>query len=105
MQSVAPQSIGDINQFQTGGWDAEFGNKNAAVVNVQTRIPSGGFHANGSTYFGTYDNTTTQGSKNFNGQSLSLSSNASRWGFYLSGSRQESANGGQPSSTCFPGRW
>ena len=27
--------------FQTGGWDAEYGNKNAAIVNVNTRVPAG----------------------------------------------------------------
>ncbi|HTR78447.1 MAG TPA: carboxypeptidase-like regulatory domain-containing protein, partial [Gemmatimonadaceae bacterium] len=27
--------------FQTGGWDAEFGEKNAAIINVATRIPTG----------------------------------------------------------------
>ena len=33
-----PQVVNQID-FQTGGWDAEYGNKNAAVVNVTTRIP------------------------------------------------------------------
>lgn len=84
-----PEVVNQIS-FQTGGWDAEFGNKNSAVVNVQTRIPSGGFHANASTYFGAYDNSTTKGSRNFNGQSLSLSTNSGRWGFYVSGSKQQS---------------
>ena len=38
-----PQVVNQID-FQTGGWDAEYGNKNAAVVNITTRIPTGGFH-------------------------------------------------------------
>jgi hypothetical protein len=65
--------------FQTGGWDAEYGNKNAAIVNVTTRIPTGGFHLNASGYGGSF---------NSNGQSLSLSSNAGRLGVFLSGARQ-----------------
>lgn len=82
-----PEVVNQIN-FQTGGWDAEYGNKNAAVVNVTTRIPSGGLHANLGTYYGQYDNKTTLGGRAFNGQSLSVSSNAGPWGFYVSGSRQ-----------------
>src|SRR5213594_3651458 len=44
-----PQVVNQID-FQTGGWDAEYGNKNTAVVNVTTRIPSGGFHLDASGY-------------------------------------------------------
>lgn len=66
-------------EFQTGGWDAEYGGKNAAIVNVQTRIPAGGLHAEASTYAGSF---------NTNGQTLNLSSNVGRWGWFLSGSRQ-----------------
>src|SRR5437868_13175043 len=54
--------------FQTGGWDAEYGNKNTAIVNVLTRIPSGGFHAAASSFFGGYDHSTTVGPSSFNGQ-------------------------------------
>jgi hypothetical protein len=70
-----------VNQitFQTGGWDAEFGNKNAAVVNVATKIPSGGFHLDASTYGGSF---------NSSGQSASLSTNAGRLGMFVSGARQ-----------------
>src|SRR5205814_45704 len=46
-----PQVVNQID-FQTGGWDAEYGDKNAAVVNVTTRIPSGGFHLDASGYGG-----------------------------------------------------
>lgn len=73
-----PEVVNQIT-FQTGGWDAEYGNKNAAVVNVATKIPSGGFHLDASTYAGTF---------NSNGQSLSMSTNAGRLGFFLSGARQ-----------------
>src|SRR2546421_3154683 len=48
-----PEVVNQIT-FQTGGWDAEYGNKNAAIVNVTTKIPSGGFHAAISSYVGAY---------------------------------------------------
>ena len=73
-----PQVVNQID-FQTGGWDAEYGNKNAAVVNVTTRIPSGGFHLDASGYGGSFS---------ANGQGVNLSTNAGKWGFFLSGARQ-----------------
>jgi outer membrane receptor for ferrienterochelin and colicin len=81
-----PEIVNQIN-FQTGGWDAEYGNKNAAIVNVTTKIPFGGFHSDFGTYFGTYG-TSTSGDRGFNGQSLSMSTNTGPWGFYFSGARQ-----------------
>jgi len=75
-----------VNQidFQTGGWDAEYGNKNAAVVNVTTRIPSGGFHLDASGYGGSFS---------ANGQGVNLSTNAGKWGFFFSGARQSTTCG------------
>ena len=73
-----PQVVNQID-FQTGGWDAEYGNKNAAVVNVTTRIPSGGFHLDASGYGGSFS---------ANGQGINLSTNAGKWGFFFSGARQ-----------------
>ena len=73
-----PEVVNQIT-FQTGGWDAEYGNKNAAVVNVSTKIPSGGFHMDASTYGGSF---------NSNGQSLSISTNVGRLGLFASGARQ-----------------
>jgi hypothetical protein len=73
-----PQVVNQIT-FQTGGWDAEYGNKNLAVVNVATKIPAGGFHLDASTYGGSF---------NSSGQSLSMSTNAGRLGFFGSASRQ-----------------
>lgn len=84
-----PEVVNQIT-FQTGGWDAEYGNKNAAIVNVTTRIPSGGFHAAVSSYLGTYDHSTTVGASGFNGQTLSMSTNSGPWGLYVAGSRQSS---------------
>jgi hypothetical protein len=84
-----PQVVNQIS-FQTGGWDAEYGGKNTAVINVTTKIPAGGFHANLGSYAGAYSSRSTQGSRGFNGQTLSASTNAGPWGFYVSGTRQES---------------
>jgi hypothetical protein len=73
-----PSVVNQID-FTTGAWDAEYGNKNAAIVNITTRIPTGGFHVNAGGYGGSF---------NTNGQSLSLSTNSGRLGFYFSGARQ-----------------
>jgi hypothetical protein len=73
-----PQVVNQID-FQTGGWDAEYGGKIAAVVNVNTRIPSGGFHLDASGYGGSFK---------ANGQALNASTNAGKWGFFFSGARQ-----------------
>ena len=72
-------SVANRIDFQTGGWDAEFGDKNAAIVNVQTKIPSGGFHLNVSGYGGSFD---------ANGESVALSANSGKWGYFVSGTRQ-----------------
>ena len=80
-------SVVDRIEFQTGGWDAEFGNKNAAVVDVRTRIPTGGFHMNLDGYGGSYRT---------DGQGLNVSDNIGKWGFFLSGSRQETGMRQEP---------
>jgi outer membrane receptor for ferrienterochelin and colicin len=73
-----PNVVNQID-FQTGSWDAEYGNKNAAIVNVTTRIPTGGLHVDASSYGGSYSTS---------GEALSASTNAGKLGFFLSGSRQ-----------------
>src|SRR6185437_15033145 len=73
-----PSIVNQID-FQTGGWDAEYGNKNAAVVKVQTRIPVGGFHSTISGYAGSF---------NTNGEGITASTNTGPWGFFISGSRK-----------------
>ncbi len=73
-----PEVVNQID-FQTGGWDAEYGNKNAAVVNVNTRIPAGSFHLDASNYNGSFASQ---------GQSLNFSTNAGKLGFFASGARQ-----------------
>src|SRR6266853_2562538 len=81
-----PQVVNQID-FQTGGWDAEYGNKNAAVVNVTTRIPSGGLHLDASGYGGSFTS---------NGQALNLSTNAGKVGLFFSGARQQTDMGREP---------
>lgn len=65
--------------FQTGAWDAEYGGKNAAIINVTTRIPSGGFHLDASSYAGSFGSS---------GEAVSASSNAGKLGFFVSGASQ-----------------
>ena len=80
-------SVVDRIEFQTGGWDAEFGNKNAAIVDVRTRIPTGGFHMSLDGFAGSFKT---------DGQGLNLSDNVGKWGFFLSGSRQETGMRQEP---------
>ena len=90
-----PQVVNQID-FQTGGWDAEYGGRNAAIINVTTRIPTGAFHMNLGGYAGQFDSKTTVGDKNEDGQSLSMSGNSGPWGFFLSGARQYSGMRQEP---------
>src|SRR5207237_547824 len=69
-----PQVVNQIN-FETGGWDAQYGNKNAAIVNVTTKIPAGGFHGDIGSYVGTYDASTTTSDRGLNCQPLTLPTN------------------------------
>ncbi|HVH30207.1 MAG TPA: TonB-dependent receptor [bacterium] len=83
-----PQVVNQID-FQTGAWDAQYGGKNAAIVDINTRIPSGGFHLDASGYGGVFKAGYPSKSQYANGQGLSLSTNAGKWGFFASGARQE----------------
>ena len=71
----SPDVVQQID-FQTGGWDAEYGGRQSAIINIETRIPSGPFHMNESTSDGTFNTT---------GQSLTLSANQGKLGMFLSG--------------------
>lgn len=73
-----PSVVNQID-FKTGGWDAEYGNKNAAIVDITTRIPSGGFHYSASGFAGSF---------NTNGEALSASTNAGKFGYFFSGAHQ-----------------
>jgi len=84
-----PQVVNQID-FQTGGWVAEYGNKNAAGVNINTRIPAGGFHYELSGFGGAFRTGDSGKTQTTNGQALTFSTNSGKWGFFASGSRQES---------------
>lgn len=73
-----PSVVNEID-FKTGGWDAEYGNKNAAVVDITTRIPAGGFHYDASGYTGSF---------NTSGEALNASTNAGKFGYFFSGAHQ-----------------
>ncbi len=72
-------TIVDRISFITGGWDAEYGNRNTAIVNVATRVPVGAFHMGASAYAGSY---------NSNGQTFDVSSSNGTWGFFGAATRQ-----------------
>jgi TonB dependent receptor/Carboxypeptidase regulatory-like domain len=83
-----PQVVNQID-FQTGGWDAQYGGKNAAIVDISTRIPSGGFHVDVGGYGGFFRDGYPSQTQYANGQTLTLSTNSGRWGFFASGARQQ----------------
>jgi len=73
-----PSIINHID-FKTGGWDAEYGNKNAAVIDVSTRIPSGVRHFDFSGYGGSF---------NAQGEAFDASAASSKLGGFLSVAHQ-----------------
>ena len=75
--------IADRIAFQTGGWDAEYGNRNIAIVNVATKIPAGGLHGEVSGYVGSF---------NSDGQTALVSTNSGPFGVLLSGTRTETSD-------------
>ena len=88
-----PAIIGQID-FQTGSWDAEYGNKNIAIVNVETKVPAGGFHYEASAYDGSY---------NSDGQSLLMSTNSGPFGVLVSVTRQETSMRREPLEAALKG--
>ncbi|MGH7582128.1 MAG: TonB-dependent receptor [Gemmatimonadales bacterium] len=73
-----PSVVNSID-FQTGGWDAEYGKRNAAIINVTTKVPAGPFHLSATGYGGNYAS---------NGQSVTMSANSGKFGIFASGTRQ-----------------
>ncbi|MGA2297768.1 MAG: TonB-dependent receptor [FCB group bacterium] len=102
----------------TGGFPAEYGGQMAAIMDIQTIVPSGHSHIDFSTYAGSYfvlngtkpfspGNQVPAGASssiigdtlggrvgpfraiNSNGQTLSLSNHIGQLGYFLSASRQE----------------
>jgi hypothetical protein len=66
-------------RFQTGSWDAEYGNKNTAVIFVTSKVPTGTFHLRAS---------ETAGSFGTQVQALQASSRSGPFGLVFTGSRQ-----------------
>ncbi|MGA2668702.1 MAG: hypothetical protein ABSF32_07260 [Ignavibacteria bacterium] len=130
---VDPKVLDRIN-FYTGGFPAEYGGQMAAIMDVHTLVPKGKLHLDFSTYAGSYlvfngtkpfspgtEVTSGQSSNaasdtlggrvgpfrsiNSNGQSLSLSDNIDKLGFFISSSRQETDRRiDQPTATLFNDR-
>jgi hypothetical protein len=96
LNEVVDPEVIERSTFLTGGFPAEYGGDIAAVMDIQTRVPTGTLHASASTYAGTYlpsgdrkailpeDHTI-----NSNGQQLSISNHIGKLGYFISGSRQE----------------
>ncbi len=78
-----------VNQitFQTGAWDAEYGKRNAAIINVETKVPAGPYHFSVTGYAGDYSS---------NGQTVTMSANSGKLGYFLSGTRQSTAMRREP---------
>jgi hypothetical protein len=72
---------------QTGGWDAEYGNKNVAVIKVATWVPEGGFHWQASGDGGSFATS---------GQTVTTSTNAGALGMLLSLTHQETGMRREP---------
>jgi hypothetical protein len=114
---VDPKVINSAT-FITGGFPAEYGGQTSAIIVLNNRVPTGAFHLDATTYFGSYlvFNRTkpfspgaqvasgqsssatgdTLGGRvgpfralNSDGQSLSISNHLGNFGYYVSGSRQE----------------
>jgi hypothetical protein len=96
LNEVVDPKVIERSTFLTGGFPAEYGGQIAAVMDIQTRVPTGTLHADFSTYAGTYmpnggRDTLLVPNRfvNSNGQQLSVSDHIGKLGFFLSGSRQE----------------
>lgn len=101
LNEVVDAKVIDRATFVTGGFPAEYGGQSAAIIDIESRVPSGQFHANFSTYTGSYfvfnglsgdifgERVGAFRAINSNGQSLSLSNHVGNFGYFVSGSRQE----------------
>ncbi|MDR3668303.1 MAG: carboxypeptidase-like regulatory domain-containing protein, partial [Ignavibacteriaceae bacterium] len=94
---VDPKVISKVS-FLTAGFPAEYGGQITGLMDVQTRIPSGKFHLDLSTYGGSYltSNNDTLGSRvgtlkalNLNGQSFAVSDHLGKLGYFIEASREE----------------
>ncbi len=94
---VDPKVIKNIT-FYTGGFPAEFGGQSAAIIDVQNKVPPGGFKLSLSSYAGSYLTSNNQNlgnsvgtfkALNSNGQSISFSNHKGAFGYFISGARDE----------------
>ncbi len=56
LNEVLDPAVAARVDVQTGGWDAEYGNKNIAVVKIETRVPDAARHWEGSADAGSFGN-------------------------------------------------
>lgn len=101
LNEVVDPKVIDRATFLTGAQPAEYGGQIAAVIDVQTKVPSGKTHLDVSEYTGSYlginniapDSLGINAPKlkpiNMNGQSMSYSDHIGKLGVFISGSRQE----------------
>ena len=99
LNDIVDPKVIDRAILMDGGWPAEYGGQVTAVIDLQNRVPPGGFHLDASTYGGSYyapGSNDTLGNKigsfkalNSNGQNLSISDHFDNLGVFLSGTRQE----------------
>ncbi|MDP4242982.1 MAG: hypothetical protein Q8921_09625 [Bacteroidota bacterium] len=96
LNEVVDPKVIERSTFLTGGFPAEYGGQIAAVMDIQTRVPTGQLHFDFSSYAGSYlpnGNKDTlvipNGLLNSNGQQLAVSDHVGKLAFFLSGSRQE----------------
>jgi hypothetical protein len=106
---VPPGVLGDLNEIispeniqsvlvYTGGFPAEYGGQSSAVFDIESKIPTTGFHLKASSYIGSYltssDNSGNMVGSfkvlNSNGQSISFSNSMNKINYYIGGLRQES---------------
>ena len=100
LNDVVDQKVIDHATFITGGFTAEYGGQNAAIIALKNRVPTGEFHFDASTFVGSYlvSGDASEESErvgpfralNSNGQALSMSDHVGDLGLFISGSRQES---------------
>ena len=99
LNDVVDQKVIDRATFITGGFSAEYGGQNAAIIDLKNRVPTGEFHFDASTFIGSYlvSDASEESERvgpfralNSNGQALSMSDHIGDLGFFISGSRQES---------------
>ncbi|HUO52327.1 MAG TPA: TonB-dependent receptor [Gemmatimonadaceae bacterium] len=73
-------SIVDRITFLTGAWDAEYGNRNAAIVDVRTKVPVGSPQGSLTAYTGSYGS---------NGLSGNIGGSGGAWGYYVGANWQQ----------------